>query len=257
MAFVYVPAGTFAMGTEGPALQGADRDEQPAHDVNITAGFWCGATEVTQAQWGRVMGRPSPSAFAGADRPVENVSFRDAAGFLAALNRMEGTDRYRLPTEAEWAYAARAGTSTPWSFGADPALLGEYAWYRGNSGMETRPVATRLPNPWGLHDMHGNVWEWVSDWYGAGWYLESPQDDPQGPASGAERVVRGGAFDTLPPYLRSENRATQLPGASDRSVGFRVVFTGVPVKKRLFGAAGPAPGAAPDAPDAPVAPAAR
>ncbi|MDR3154368.1 MAG: formylglycine-generating enzyme family protein [Deltaproteobacteria bacterium] len=238
MEFVPVPAGTFVMGEEPSLSPDADPDEGPPHAVTLTRGFWCGATEVTQAQWERVMGAPSPSLFQGPGRPVERVSYGEAIAFIEALNALEGTGRYRLLTEAEWTYAAKAGTVTPWSFGADPAVAGGYAWYRANSGMETRPAAGKFPNPWGLFDMHGNVWEWVSDWYGAGWYLESPADDPQGPAAGEEKVVRGGAWDNRLPQLRSDNRTSQLPGAKDESVGFRVAFTRGLLKKRLYPADG-------------------
>jgi formylglycine-generating enzyme required for sulfatase activity len=235
MDFVLIPPGTFVMGAEPGGDGGAEPDEGPPHHVTVTRGFWCSVTEVTQAQWEQVMGAgSSPALFAGPDRPVERVSHGDALAFADALNRLERTERYRLPTEAEWTYAARAGTATPWSWGADQADAGSYAWYRENSGRETRPVKRRLPNPWGLYDMHGNVWEWVSDWYGAGWYLESPLSDPRGPETGAERVVRGGAWDNQAVHLRSDNRASLVPGTRDQSVGFRVVFTSGQVKKRLY-----------------------
>ncbi|MDR1081272.1 MAG: formylglycine-generating enzyme family protein [Deltaproteobacteria bacterium] len=240
MEFVLLPPGTFVLGGERPAQPLADADEAPPHEVTLERGFWCGVTEVTQAQWERVTGKESPSMFKGADRPVETVSWADAQGFLEALNCMEGAVRYRLLTEAEWAYAAKAGTSSAWSWGPDPAEAGDYAWYRENAGGGTRPVAGLSPNPWGLYDMHGNVWEWVSDWYGAGWYLESPRTDPRGPAEGDERVVRGGAWDTPVNSLRSDNRASQLPLAPDQSVGFRVAFSAGEIRKRLY------PGNAPD-----------
>jgi formylglycine-generating enzyme required for sulfatase activity len=235
MEFVLVSPGTFVMGAEPGGPDGAEPDEAPPREVTISRGFWCSATELTQAQWEQVMGAgSSPGFFRGPDRPVESVSFGEALAFADALNRLEKTGRYRLPTEAEWSYAAKAGTLTPWSWGADPGDAGPYAWYRENSGMETRPVKGKLPNPWGLYDMHGNVWEWVSDWYGAGWYLEGPASDPLGPADGAERVVRGGAWDNQAAQLRSDNRAFLVPGTRERSVGFRLVFTSGQVKKRLY-----------------------
>jgi formylglycine-generating enzyme required for sulfatase activity len=235
MEFALMPSGTFTLGAAPPGDPDAERDEAPPHAVTLTRGFWCSLTEVTQAQWEQVMGEgSSPSLFKGPERPVENVSYGDALAFVEALNRLEKTGRYRLPTEAEWAYAAKAGTSTPWSWGPDPADADAYAWYRGNSGNETGPVKGRLPNPWGLFGMHGNVWEWVADWYGDGWYAEGPEADPRGPSDGAERVVRGGAWDNEPKHMRSDNRAQQLPGTRDQSVGFRIVFTSGQVKKRLY-----------------------
>ncbi|MDR2612717.1 MAG: formylglycine-generating enzyme family protein, partial [Deltaproteobacteria bacterium] len=152
MEFAEVPPGSFTLGTDGPT---GDADERPAHVVTLTRGFWCGTTEVTQAQWESVTGKPSPSLFQGGDRPVERVTHREALDFIEALNRREGTGRYRLPTEAEWAYAAKAGTLTPWSFGKDPGEAGGYAWFRDNSGRETHPAGGKRPNPWGLFDMHG------------------------------------------------------------------------------------------------------
>jgi formylglycine-generating enzyme required for sulfatase activity len=135
----------------------------------------------------------NPSRFKGeSKRPVEQVSWEDAQEFIRKLNAKEGGTKYRLPTEAEWEYAARAGSTTAYSFGDDVTQLGEYAWYDQNAGNTTHPVGQRKPNAWGLYDMHGNVWEWVQDWYGA--YAAATVTDPQGPASGSDHVFRGGGW---------------------------------------------------------------
>ncbi len=154
MEMVLIPAGEFQMGSNT-----GDSDEQPVHTVRISRPFYLGTYEVTQGQWQAVMGR-NPSWFTGEPtRPVERVSWDNIQIFLQQLNAREGGAGYRLPTEAEWEYAARAGTSTAYSFGDDEQKLGEYAWYRANASNTTRPVGLKTPNAWGLHDMHGNVWE--------------------------------------------------------------------------------------------------
>ena len=160
MEFMLIPAGTFMMGSEKGYA-----DEKPQHRVTISRPFYLGKYEVTQAQWEAVMGN-NPSRFDGRNNPVEQVSWEDVRVFIARLNAHEGHTRYRLPTEAEWEYAARAGSTSAYSFGDDAARLGQYAWYGDNSGKTTHPVGQKLPNAWGLHDMHGNVWEWVQGWYG-------------------------------------------------------------------------------------------
>jgi formylglycine-generating enzyme required for sulfatase activity/tRNA A-37 threonylcarbamoyl transferase component Bud32 len=238
MKLVRVKPGRFLMGSPE---SDRDREEQegPRHEVEITRPFYVGATEVTQGQYRRVTGK-SPSHFRaggpGADRvagldtddfPVENVSWDEAVAFCKALSerpeeKAKGR-RYRLPTEAEWEYAARAGTATPFSFGDDPDLvrLGQYAWFFTNAETRTHPAGTLLANPWGLYDVHGNVWEWCSD--GPRVYARGPVRDPVGP-DGPRRVVRGGSWN-CGRMCRSAQRAAYEPDKRFPDTGFRVVAT--------------------------------
>jgi formylglycine-generating enzyme required for sulfatase activity len=141
------------------------------------------------------------------------------------LNEMESAGKYRLPSESEWEYACRAGTTTRYSFGDDESELGEYAWYYENSGSETHPVGQKNPNPWGLYDMHGNVWEWCSDWYNDSYYATSPDTDPAGPSSEEKfRVLRGGSWLSDADFSRSSTRGNNLPSISTADIGFRVVL---------------------------------
>ena len=196
-AFAWIPPGTYARGSE-PGEAGRDADEGPRHEVTLTRGFLLGVHEVTQAQWTAVMGR-NPAVFRrGADaprRPVESVSWDDCQRFLAALNRRDA-GRFRLPTEAEWEYAARAGTQTAYNTGVNTQTgcvndpnLDLAGWYCGNANNTTHPVGQKRANEWGLLDMHGNVWEWVQDWYAP--YPAGPLTDPVGPRSARERTLRG------------------------------------------------------------------
>jgi formylglycine-generating enzyme required for sulfatase activity len=197
MEFVHVCPGTFLMGsTQDDPL--ADDDEKPTHKV-ILSEYWIGKLEVTSGQIG---GR--------GDFPATNVSWFEADAFC----RQHG---WRLPTEAEWEYAARASKHTPLPF--DEKKLADYAWFKGNSGLYPHPVGTKGPNSWGLHDMQGNVWEWVADRYGR--YEGDAQTDPAGPATGSLRVVRGGGFFDSPRNLRSANREWLKPSGQDRFFGFR------------------------------------
>jgi len=191
MEFVRIPPGEFMMGcSEGDVL--CDADETPRHRVQLTKGFEIGKFEVTQAQWMALM-HDNPSSQQGSDLPVETISKLDAQQFLAKLNDLHDGYRYRLPTEAEWEYAARAGQNP-----ATPGKLDEIAWYAANSDEETHPVGMKKPNAWGIFDMLGNVREWVSDLYSATYYSQSPASDPSGPspeqyaASGPGRGGRGG-----------------------------------------------------------------
>jgi formylglycine-generating enzyme required for sulfatase activity len=166
----------------------------------------------------------NPAVFKGpGDRPVENLGHKQALEFIRRLNKREGTEKYRLPTEAEWEYACRAQTRTAYSFGNSPGGLADHAWYAANSGHKTHPVGHKKPNPWGLHDMHGNVWEWCSDFYATDYYQKSPLKNPKGPASGQSRVTRGGACYNKPKHLRSAQRGECGPTDRPDSVGFRVV----------------------------------
>ena len=223
MQFVLIPAGTFQMGSTG---RDAYDDEKPVHQVTISRAFYLGTYEVTQGQWQAVMGSNSnPSVFKGdLNLPVENVSWDDVQAFIRKLNDREGGTRYRLPTEAEWEYAVRAGSTTAYSFGDDAGRLGDYAWYAGNAGTKTHPVGQKRPNAWGLYDMHGNVWEWVQDWYGA--YVAAAVPDPPGPASGSGRVIRGGGWGYYSGGCRSATRyGYNAPSDRGGSLGFRLLRT--------------------------------
>ena len=221
---VWVPAGMFVMGSPGTE-DGRFGSEVP-HRVTLSQGYWLGRFEVTQAQWEAVMGN-NPSFYRGSNHPVEQVSWEDVQGFIEKVNRSAGNSVYRLPTEAEWEYACRAGTTTRWSFGDDETQLGDYAWYvdnAWNTGLQyARPVGTKLPNPWGLYDVHGNVWEWCQDWYGD--YLIGAQIDPIGPASGWARVFRGGSFYDVARITRSATRNNYTPGDHFNYLGFRLLRT--------------------------------
>ena len=200
--------------------------------MTISKGFWMGKYEVTQGQYAAVMGT-NPSHFKGdTNLPVENVSWVDATNFCAKLTEQERQAGrlpdgyvYRLPTEAEWEYACRAGTTTRFSFGDDPDFtgVGEYAWYVENSGGKTHPVGQKKPNPWGLYDMHGNLWEWC-----LGWYTFSlpggSVTDPKGPSSGSDRVFRGGCWLDYAWDCRSAFRSGRYPGSRLIRIGFRPVL---------------------------------
>jgi formylglycine-generating enzyme required for sulfatase activity len=219
MKFVFIPAGKFVMGSP-PDEPGRDDDERQ-HEANISKPFYMQTTELTQGQWKRVM-EDNPSSFkdCGNDCPVEKVSWNDAQQFIEKLNQMEGKNKYRLPTEAEWEYACRAGSETAYSFGAEVDKLGKYAWYSDSSGGETKPVGKKLPNAWGLYDMHGNVWEWVQDWYGD--YPSNSVADPKGPDRGESRVLRGGSWLNYARLTRSASRYGYGPDVRLNLIGFRV-----------------------------------
>ena len=221
MEFVLIPAGKFWMGSADDD-RAADSDEKPRHEVTISQAFHLGKYPVTQAQWQAVMGT-NPSEFEGPDRPVENVSWKDAQTFIAKLNALEGHGRYRLPTEAEWEYACRAGSETAYSFGDDAGELGNYAWYSGNSGRKTHPVGQKQPNAWGLYDMHGNVEEWVQDWKGK--YSSGAAVDPQGPEAGERRVLRGGSWNYGAEGCRSAHRIRFRSDYRADYYGFRLALT--------------------------------
>jgi formylglycine-generating enzyme required for sulfatase activity len=219
--FIFIPSGCFQMGNTKPST---DRTvgETPSHRVCIDKPFYLGETEVTQKQWQDVMGN-NPSKSKVEDKPVDRVSWDDVQEFIAKLNSKDGGNYFRLPTEAEWEYAARAGSESDYSFGDNPNSLATYAWY-GNLGYKGTPgeVAQKKPNEWGLYDMHGNVWEWVQDWYDGTYYSNSPANNPNGPETGKYRVYRGGSYIGKPSNLRSAVRFSALPGTRTHDLGFRL-----------------------------------
>jgi formylglycine-generating enzyme required for sulfatase activity len=169
-----------------------------------------------------------PGMAARINRPSHpaTVSWNEAQEFIRRLNQKEGHSRYSLPTEAQWEYAARAGTETAYSFGDDASQLGRYAWFDEDfASGSTHPVGQKGPNPWGLHDVHGNVWEWVQDWYGGNYDAASPQVDPQGPKSGSDRVVRGGSWHETSGSWRTSFRKPYKPDYRGISIGFRVALS--------------------------------
>ncbi|MDR2826266.1 MAG: formylglycine-generating enzyme family protein [Deltaproteobacteria bacterium] len=222
--FVLIPSGSFTMGAD-KNFEAAYDEETPQHRVNISKAFYFGKYEVTQQQWTVVMGS-NPSKFKGRSNPVEQVSWEDIQVFINRLNQKEGHKRYRLPTEAEWEYAARAGSSSTYSFGDDAGQLGRYAWYgESYDSGSTHPVGQKQPNPWGLYDMYGNVWEWVQDWYGERYYSNSASTDPKGPTSGSGRVKRGGSWRNDAKYCRSAFRNYYSPVSRFSNDGFRLALS--------------------------------
>ncbi|MBF0529232.1 MAG: formylglycine-generating enzyme family protein [Deltaproteobacteria bacterium] len=218
--FVLIQPGTFTMGSP-PSEEWRSSDETQ-HQVAISQAFYMQTTEVTQGQWKAVMGsNPSKFVDCGDDCPVEQVSWNDVQEFIRGLNSKEGGGRYRLPTEAEWEYAARAGSRTAFYFGESAADLVEHSWHDRNSGDKTHRVGTKRPNAWGLYDMYGNVWEWCQDWYGN--YPSKPVTDPQGSSNGAFRVYRGGSWDLGQRSCRSAGRGRHEPGYRSYFHGFRLV----------------------------------
>jgi formylglycine-generating enzyme required for sulfatase activity len=211
---VWCPPGGFLMGS--PASEANRYDDERQHRVTLTRGFWMAKTETTQGQWESVMGE-NPSAFEGEDLPVENVSWDDVQGWLEKMNEttpLPSGWKWTLPTEAQWEYACRAGTET--AFAGD---LDEMAWYDENSGSTTNPVGTKKANAWGLHDLHGNVWEWCSDWYGD--YSSGSSSDPTGATTGVIRVYRGGSWGNFAQDCRSAYRRGSTPGLRGNFLGFR------------------------------------
>ncbi|PKN23556.1 MAG: formylglycine-generating enzyme family protein [Deltaproteobacteria bacterium HGW-Deltaproteobacteria-3] len=220
--FVAIPGGCFRRGdtkADGYAFD----DEKPAHQVCLEA-FSIGKHEVTQGQWQLVMDEnPSANKKCGGNCPVEQVSWDDAQVFITRLNTLTGRN-YRLPTEAEWEYAARGGQGQTWAGTDNRFELQEYARFAENSVRQSGPVGEKKPNPFGLYDMTGNVWEWVQDWYGAHYYAASPCRNPQGPQTGEHRVFRGGSWGTNHVGARASNRLRREPGFRSDVLGFRLVL---------------------------------
>jgi formylglycine-generating enzyme required for sulfatase activity len=216
MDFVLIRAGTFRMGSDR-----GDPDELPIHQVTITKPFYMDVYEVTQAQWKALMGN-NPSHFKGDDLPVESVSWTDCQSFLAKLKeKLPRGMTCRLPTEAEWEYACRAGSTTEYCDGDGEGFLYRGAWYCRNSEGKTHPVGQKRPNAWGLYDVHGNVWEWCSDWYGE--YDAASVSDPKGPSSGTHRVMRGASWGDSWPITRTAYRGMDDPNRRFDIYGLRVM----------------------------------
>jgi formylglycine-generating enzyme required for sulfatase activity len=228
MTFNNIPAGTFRMGS--PVEEYGRAEYEYPHKVTITKRFYMQTTEVTQGQWTAVMGtEPWINKFyvkEGPNYAASYVSWDDAIAYCKKLSDKE-SKTYRLPTEAEWEYACRAGTETAWSFGDDEKVLGDYAWYRENTidigEKYAHQVGRKKPNPFGLYDMHGNVFEWCNDYYGAAYYQSSLGEDPTGPAQGSSRVLRGGSWPYNSPNSRSANRDTYDADYRYHYNGFRLV----------------------------------
>jgi formylglycine-generating enzyme required for sulfatase activity len=209
MDLVLIRPGKFMMGPPGTQFE-----------VTLSRPFYMGVTEMTQAQYEAVMGA-NTSNNKGATNPVDNLKWADAVAVVKKLAEKTGRP-FRLPTEAEWEYACRAGTTTRFNFGDDESKLGDYAWYAANSGGTTHPVAQKKPNAWGLYDMQGNVWEYCSDWQGE--YPKEAVRDPTGPATGTHHIIRGGSWDNEPGLSRSEARHAIPPEQGYINLGVRVVL---------------------------------
>lgn len=264
MQFVQIPSGSFYMGscmenpdmieqnkkrkfmgqplsvTHCPSGAAIDKEarsyETPQHKVTISKSFYMGKYEVTVGQFKKYIADTGRTGLLteefikanshGDNAAVSYVSWDDAQGFISWLNGKKGVDTYRLPTEAEWEYACRAGTKTRFFFGDNETALGQYAWYNTNADHAgkkfAQPVGKKLPNPWGLYDIHGNVFEWCQDWYGD--YPSDSLTDPQGQSSGSLRVLRGGSWYGSPDYCRSSYRNLNVPGNRCDILGFRLIL---------------------------------
>ena len=247
MKFSLIPAGSFMMGSNS-----GERREKPVHQVKITRPFYIGIHEVTIKQFLEYMNATGSTigvdlldddcpveeagngyrmksgegrSWGNEDQPMGEVSWDGAQAFIGWLISQEGEENYRLPTEAEWEYACRAGSASRWFFGDEPHFMNDYAWSRHNSGGKTHPVGQKIPNAWGLYDMHGNVGEWCQDWHDETYYGHSPGKDPQGPPSSDTRVVRGGRCTSWGYWIRSAYRGYYHPDITRFFVGFRLVRT--------------------------------
>ena len=243
MKLVLITKGKFLMGSP-PSEEGSEDDEKQ-HEVTISRNYYLGAYEVTQGQYLKVMGK-NPSIFQGdkvAERhpttgrivkdvdssnfPVETVSWEESVEFCRRLSLLPEERKagrvYRLPTEAEWEYGCRAGSKTAYGFGDDSRLLGGHGWFSGNSSWKTHPVGQKKANAWGLYDMHGNVWEWCSDWYGD--YPREGATDPMGPTKGSLRVFRGGSWSGVAALCRTAFRGRNVPAYRGDVLGFRLALS--------------------------------
>ncbi len=216
---VKVSGGTFTMGATSK-MEDPYSDAKPTHQVTLSS-YYIGETEVTQALWKAVMGS-NPSEFIGDDLPVEKVSWNDCQTFIRKLNALTGK-RFRLPTEAEWEFAARGGNQSRHTQYSGSSRIDDVAWYDGNSGCKTHPVKTKQPNELGIYDMTGNVYEWCQDWYGS--YSSYAQTNPTGASSGSRRVGRGGGWNCSPRVCRSSCRESGAPEDSDGCLGLRLVLS--------------------------------
>ena len=216
---IRVQGGTFRMGCTSEQGSDCDSDENPAHSVTLS-GYYIGETEVTQELWQAVMGN-NPSRFKGSNKPVERVSWEDCHEFITRLNSLTGYN-FRLPTEAEWEYAARGGRKSQGYKYSGSNTLGNVAWYYGSDGSKTHPVKTKNANELGIYDMSGNVWEWCQDWRGS--YSGSPQFNPKGPSSGSYRVRRGGGWCFSASDCQVSFRAYYTPGDRNDFIGFRLAL---------------------------------
>ena len=236
MKLVLIPKGTFMMGS--PESEQGHNENENQHEVTISKDYYLGVYEVTQAQYEKVIGK-NPSHFQGAivgnenaALPVENVSWYEAVEFCKKLSDLPEEKKagrvYRLPTEAQWEYACRAGSKTAYSFDDEEGLLPEYGWFSRNSSRRTHTVGLLEPNAWGLYDMHGNVWEWCSDWHEE--YPKGAVSDPSGPKEGSNRVRRGGSWFSGAADCRSANRNGFDPSFRSINRGFRVALSpsGIP-----------------------------
>ncbi|MEI7832657.1 MAG: SUMF1/EgtB/PvdO family nonheme iron enzyme [bacterium] len=219
MELVLIAPGSFNMGS----IKGKE-NELPVHEVQITEPFYIGKYDVTQEQWQKIMGT-NPSRIKGPKYPVTNVSWDDCQLFLEKLNKQIGGSNFFLPTEAQWEYAYRAGSTSEYYWGDNEAMLSQYAWIFDYSGGRSHAVGEKKPNVWGLYDMSGNVWEWCADWYDAGYYKNSPQRNPTGSATGTLRVLRGSAWnDNTPDFFRAAHRLKSDSTTRNHYIGFRCVL---------------------------------
>jgi formylglycine-generating enzyme required for sulfatase activity len=224
MEFRLIQPGTFTMGS--PSNEAGRTNDETKHQVTISSPYYMGVYEVTQKQYRELM-HENPSEFQGDDLPVESVSYEDVQQFIEKLNALPSEvaagRKYSLPTEAQWEYACRAGSRTSFYFGDARSQLDDYAWYDGNSGSKTHAVGQKKPNAWGLYDMHGNIYEWCSDWYGA--YPTGSLTNPMGPSTGSLRVLRGGSWFSDAALCRSSFRLRYVPSYRSHNLGFRLALS--------------------------------
>ena len=214
--FLKIPAGCFLMGSNK-----GFKFEAPAHKVCVDS-FYLGKYEVTQKQWA-ILKKYDFSKFIGENHPVQRVSWSDAKDYIQRLNMAENTTKYRLPSEAEWEYAARGGTSTEFFWGNK--IDNDFVWYFGTSNYQAHPVGLKKPNPFGLYDILGNVWEWVEDWFSNAYYKKSPINNPKGPQSGRFKVKRGGSQANLISHIKSHTRYRASINKRHYINGFRIAFS--------------------------------